>query len=225
MGVAMKKYLFSLIFSVVLYAENPVSFSALGDVVYNDIAKFEQLKALASMRDYIPLIDRYIEAAEKSKTMGFAVDTKKPSVTAKAYLDELRTLSTEHDTIVSGARERFEEAIQDEDGETVSAMITIGIIDPQVYSTQLIQYYEEFSEEQNLTVIEPLYRDYEHTLTVDQNRSKSDNTEISSKEALLKRMRATEKARSEALERSVSEEREREKQKVMNEQKKELGIK
>ena len=224
MGVAMKKYLFSLIFSVVLYAENPVSFSALGDVVYNDIAKFEQLKALASMRDYIPLIDRYIEAAKKSKTMGFAVDTKKPSVTAKAYLDELRTLSTEHDTIVSGARERFEEAMQDEDGETVSAMITIGIIDPQVYSTQLIQYYEEFSEEQNLTVIEPLYRAYEHTMAEDQNRSKSVNAEISSKEALLQRMRATEKARSEALERSVSEEREREKQKVMNEQKKELGI-
>lgn len=224
MGVTMKKYLFTLIFSVVLYAENPVSFAALGDIVYNDTAKFEQLKELASMRDYIPLIDTYIEAAENNKTMGFAVDAKKPSVNAKAYLNQLRALSTEHDTIISGARERFEEAIQDEDGETVTAMISIGIIDPQAYNNQLIQYYEEFSEEQNLTVIEPFYRAYERTLTDDENSTQSVDAEALRKEALLKRMRATEKARSEALERSVTEEKEREKKKVMNEQKKELGM-
>ncbi len=224
MGFTMKKYLFSLIFSLALYAQNPVSFSALGDVIYNDIAKFEQLKELASMRDYIPVIDKYIEAAEKSKTMGFAVDTKKPSVTAKAYLDELRTLSAEHDSIMLGARQRFEEAMQDEDSETLTKLIMIGIIDPLAYNSQLIQYYEEFAEEQNLSVIEPLYSDYERTLANDQNASKNVNSEALKKEELLKRMRATEKARSDALARSVNEESEREKQKVMNEQKKELGI-
>ena len=220
----MNKYLFSLIFSLALYAQNPVAFSALGDVVYNDIAKFEQLKELSSMRDYIPVVDDYIEAAKKSKTMGFAVDAKDQSITAKAYLNMLRVLSAEHDSIMSGARERFEEAMQDEDGETVTAMIKIGIIDPQVYNSQLVQYYEEYAEEQNLSVIEPLYREYERRLADDQNRSKSFNTEALKKEELLKRMRATEKARSEALERSVSEESEREKRKVMNDQKKELGI-
>jgi hypothetical protein len=176
------------------------------------------------MRDYIPLIDTYIESAEQNKTMGFAVDAKKPSVNAKSYLNGLRTLSTEHDAIVSGARERFEEAMEDEDGETITAMITIGIIDTQTYDSELVQYYEEFSEEQNLTVIEPLYSAYQRTLAEDQNRSKRVSNETLRKESLVKRMRETEKARSEALERSVSEEREREKQKVMNEQKKELGM-
>lgn len=224
MDMVMKKLLLTLLISVSLYGQNPVAFAALGDVIYNDLPKFEQLSSLAAMRDFKPMIDDYIQAASESKKLGFAVDRNEGSADPKGYLTKLRTLSTEHDAIILNARTRFEEAMEDAESETLTKMIAIGIVDPQDYKSRLVQYYEDYGEEQNLSAIEPLYREHLLDLAREQNSTKGGDTEAMKKEELLKRMRATEKASNDALTRSVREECEREKQNVMNEQKKALGI-
>ncbi|MCJ7764717.1 MAG: hypothetical protein MUP09_02130 [Thiovulaceae bacterium] len=250
----MKKLLLALFMSISLFAQNPISFAALGDVIYNDLPKFEQVGNLAVMRDSKPLIDDYIQEAGVSREMGLAVDKNDKSSDPKAYLKALRILSTKHDTIVLNAGKRFEEAMQDEDSETVIKMITIGIVNPQDYKSKLIRYYEDHGEDENLSVIEPFYKKHLLALTREQNVSKRgdteavnnvelikhmrasekashdasvrsvDDTEAVNNEELIKRMRATERARHDALVRSVNEESRREKQKVLDEQKKALGI-
>ncbi|MBU1626414.1 hypothetical protein KKB18_03520 [bacterium] len=221
----MKKLLLALLISFSVYAQNPVIFAALGDVIYNDVDKFGKLSNLPAMRDFKPAIDEYLILADKSKKMGFAVDSNDGSGDAKVYLKELRSLSTKHDTIVLNARKRFEEAIQDQDSETMSSMIKIGIVNPKDYKNQLIQYYEDYSEDQNLSVIEPLYKEYKFKLSCEENASKSGAEAAKNAEAeVVNRMRATDKASKEALTRSVKEECDREKQSVIQEQKKALGV-
>lgn len=222
----MKKYLLLLTMTLSLFAQNPKSFAALGDVIYDDIAKFEQLKQMPSMQEFTPEIDSYIALAKQTKKMGFAVDAKESDVNAKEYLKALRQLSTEHDVIIINSRTRFQEALSDEDGETINAMVNNGVIKTEDYEAELIRYYEEFNEDQNLSSLEVMYNHYISTLKKDDNRSSlsAAQKEARENEARIKRMREQNKAKIEALETSVQEEKEREKQKVLNEQKRELGI-
>ncbi len=220
----MKKFLLTLLISVSLYAQNPVIYAALGDVIYNDVDKFGKLADLAAMHDYKPTIEDYLKSVENSKKTGFAVDRNETTSDAKAYLKELRLLSTKHDTIVLNAHKRFEEAMQDEDSETITNMIKIGIVSPEEYKNQLVQYYEDYAEDQNLSIIEPMYKEYKFNLANEENASKSGNAEAAKNEEVVNRMRASDKASKAALKRSVKEECEREKQNVMQEQKKALGV-
>lgn len=224
----MKTILATLLLSLSLYGQNPTAFAGLGDVIYNDMDMFERLGKLDAMHDQKETIEAYIDAAKANKDLGFALDAKNEPATSERYLKELRRLSAEHDTVMTIARERFQEAISDEDSTTITGMIEIGAVDPKQYKSELIHYYEEFSEEQNLSVIEPLYTEYQRSLPRDQNLSGSVSTPAEpdawKKEELLKRMRAQQKAKSEAVERAVREEEAREKEKVMEKQKKELGL-
>ena len=221
----MKKILLSLLVSLTLSAQNPVAFSALGDVIYNDISKFEGLGKMDVMHDSRAMIDDYIQAATQSKKMGYALDENASQVDSESYLKELRALSTEHDAIVAKARERFEEAMTDEDSETINKLIHYGVIDPENYKNELIHYYEEFGEDQNLTSIEAFYKAHIASLKKDTNQTRFETQrDARENEARIKRMRAKNKAVTEALEKSVKEEKEREKKKVLNEQKKELGL-
>ncbi len=222
----MKRYLLLLTVTLSLLAQNPKSFAALGDVIYDDIAKFEKLKQIASMHEFAADIDSYIALAKQTQKIGFAIDAKDSAVDAKQYLKALRQLSTEHDAIIVSSRARFKEAMSDEDGVTINAMIHCGVIKIDDYEDALIRYYEEFSEDQNLSSLEVMYNRYADNLNKDKNSSSlsAAQREARENEARIKRMREQNKAKTDALESSVKEEKEREKQKVLNEQKKELGI-
>ena len=221
----MKKYLLLLTVTLTLFAQNPKSFAALGDVIYDDVDKFENLKNLASMQDFQAAIDTYIASADTTKKMGFAVDAKESSVDGKSYLKALRALSIERDAIILSSRDRFKEAMTDEDGITINGMLGYGVIDSENYKTELISYYEEFGEDQNLSNVEPLYMQHLASLKKDNNTSLSQaQREARENEARVKRMRAKNKANEEALARSVEEQQKRDKMNVLNEQKKALGL-
>ena len=221
----MKKYLLLLTLTLTLFAQNPKSFAALGDVIYDDVAKFENLKSLASMQDMQTSIDAYIVSANAAKKMGFALDAKEGSVDGKSYLKELRKLSIERDAIVLSSRDRFKEAMTDEDGITINAMVGYGIIDSENYKNELINYYEEFGEDQNLSYVQPVYSAHLASLVKETNTSLTqDQLDAIENEARIQRVRAKKKQKEDALARSVEEQEKRDKEDVLNEQKKALGL-
>ena len=227
----MKKYLLLLTLSLSLFAQNPKSFAALGDVLYDDVNKFENLKEMASMQEFRVAIESYIASAGKTKKMGFAIDAQKAEekkdtpIDGKEYLKALRELSTGHDTIIVNSRTRFKEALNDEDGLTVNGMVDYGLIDTDNYKDELVHYYEEFAEDQNLSALDLMYTKHTNRFK-DNNSTGHSNAQRTAREneASIKRMRAQDKAKNDALVKSVQEEKEREKKKVLNEQKRELGI-
>ena len=105
-------------------------------------------------------------------------------------------------------------------------MINCGVINTDDYKDELVHYYEEFYEDQNLSTLEAMYADYTANLKKDDNATRLSEAqrEARENEEQIQRMRETNRLKQESLERSVQEEKEREKKKVLNEQKKELGI-
>jgi len=221
----MKHFFILLTLTLTLFAQTPKSFAALGDVIYNDISTFEKLKGLASMQEFSGAIESYVVAADKAKKMGYSVDAKDGSVKAEDYLAALRKLSVEHDAIVDNSTKRFSEAMHDEDGETVNAMINYGVIDTDDYKKDLVNYYEEFSEDQNLSSLDAFYAKHLASLVKDTNKTLTQKQlEQRDNEENIKRMRAHSEAKKTAFEKSVKDEQSREKAKVLETQKKELGL-
>ncbi len=222
----MKHLLLLLAITFTLFAQNPKSFAALGDVIYDDVETFEKLKSLPSMQAFSGAINQYIADTHQAKEIGFLVDAKDKSIDAKTYLAKLRKLSVAHDTIMEKSTKHFKEALSDEDGETINAMIAYGVIDTEDYDKELINYYEEFHEDQNLSSLNALYLKYLSTLVKEKPTALTEaQREELENEANIKRMRAKKQAKDAAFSKSVKEEQNREKKKVLDEQKKALGIK
>jgi len=222
----MKLLFILLTLSLALWAKNPLSFATLGDVVYNDAKKFDEIKELEAMHDIRVAINNYIKLANDTKKLGFSVDNKEKGVDAKGYLKRLRTLSAEHDVIITQVRKRFSEAMSDEDSHTVNTMVEHGVIDPVNYEKELVTYYEEYREDYNLSALKSIYEQYlintKSTQKVDSESSETRNQR--SNDAALERARAQRKLKQENLEREVQEEQTREKKRVLREQKEALGI-
>ena len=221
------KFLFLLLtLSLALWAKNPLSFATLGDVVYNDAKKFEEIKELEAMHDIRIAISNYVKLANDTKKLGFSVDNKDKGANAKSYLKSLRKLSAAHDVIDIKVQKRFNEAINDEDSHTVNAMVQYGVIDSVNYEKQLITYYEEFNEDYNLSALKGIYE--QHLIntksTQKVNSESSETRDQRSNTAALERARANRKLKQENLEREVQEEQDREKKRVLREQKEALGI-
>ena len=221
----MKKYLLLLLTALTLLAENPKSFSALGDVIYDNVETFKELESLSVMTPYNKDIEGYIKEAKRVKKMGFALDAKEEGVVAKEYLAALRALSVKHDKVIQFSRSSFKEAIEKEDATTVNYMIVNGVIDPTDYQSELINFYEEFGEDNNLSGITDMHEKYVKATHDDSNvtRESQASRDARDKRESIERFEATLKAKNKALEDSVAEEKEREKKKVLATQKEELG--
>ena len=219
-GSQMKIYILLLISALTLFAQNPKSFAVLGDVIYDDVETFQTLKSLPSMLEYKEELSTYIISAKKIKKVGYKVDEKEGNVTKKSYLEMLRKLSKEHDAIDMSVKKCFKNAITDEDSETINTMVGLGVVDPTDFKGDLINYYEEFGEDHNLSNIKSMYETY----AIPKQKNIDPATNVNKNEERIKRMRAKTKAKEEALTKSVTEEKEREKAKVLSTQKEELGI-
>jgi len=216
----MKTYILLLLSTLTLCAQNPKSFAVLGDVIYDDVSTFQTLKSFPPMSQYKEELNTYIISANKTKKIGYKVDVKESSITKKNYLEMLRKLSKKHDAIDMSVKKCFANAITDEDSATINTMVGLGVIDPTDYKGDLINYYEEFGEDHNLSNIKSMYELYVIPKHKDTNNTKN----VNKNEERIKRMRAKAKAKDEALVKAVSEEKKREKAKVLSAQKEELGI-
>ena len=222
----MKKYIVLLLTALTLFAENPKSFAALGDLVFDDVETFQQLESLPVMASHTKELDAYIKEANRVKKMGFALDAKEDGVVAKEYLAALRKLSAQHDKVIQFSRSTFSEAIEKEDTATVNYMVVSGVIDPENYRSELINFYEEFGEDNNLSGITAMHDEYVKATHDDSNVTRESQAikEAREKRENIERFEATLKAKDKALETSVAEEKAREKEKVLATQKEELGL-
>ncbi len=220
----MKKLSLLLLLTFTLFAQNPHSFDTLGDVIYDDADKFENLKDLQAMHDLKKPISEYIKLAKTTKKLGFSVDEKKGD--AKVYLKSLRQLSLKHDKIILSIRKLFSEAIHDEDSHTVNMMVKYDVIDIVEHEKELLNYYEEFNEDHNLSALDNMYAQHLVNVGKENNSSKKHNSQNRQTvdEATLARIRASRRQKQEALEKSVRQEQEREKKRVLKEQKEALGL-
>ncbi len=152
----MLKILFLSLFATLLVAQNPTIYSALGNVVYDNVEKIKKLKNIESYSKDKQMIDIYIENVNKSKDVGYSIESGDESVDKIRYLKEIRVLSKTNDFFHRKALSTFNLSMKNRDDEHLVQIIDTGLIDIQKYKKEIVKYYitqcgdiEELLEDSN----------------------------------------------------------------------------
>ncbi len=219
----MKKLLILFLFTTFLWAQNPQAYAALGDVIYDNAKGIEKLQNIKSFEVFQPKIQKYLQDVAQTKKYGFALDSNKKSSTKKEYLNKLRELSKTNDFFVRSARSTYRSALQNNDSQLFSKLLNTGLIDIKANLAQIKTYYEQHSDEVNATEYVKNFFDEDERLKQEALKLKKPRiTKEQLEEQRIKRIRANDRAKREALKKALDEEAIRKKIKIREEQKKEL---
>jgi len=217
-----KIFLFFLL-SIVLYAQNPKAFSALGDIIYNNVDKIQKLENIEDYAVYKKKIQEYVTDVKKLKSDGFALDegiyTKKMQ-----YLNELRKLSQTNDFFVRSVKRNLDLAIENNNSKFFTQLINAGLLDEKKSKNKIIDYYFAHSNEVNATGLIQKYLDEDKKLRAKKEYKKSLLKRKKLRELeKIRRIREKDKLEQQKLEEQLNKEVQKKKLKIREEQKKELS--
>jgi hypothetical protein len=219
----MHKILLLIILSIVLYAQNPKAFSALGDVIYNNVDKIQKLANIDDYGVYKKKIEEYVSAVRKVKKEGFALDEGFNS-NKMDYLNKLRKLSQTNDFFVRSAKRNLDIAIENENSKLFSQLINTGLIDEKKSKNKIIDYYFAHSDDVNATGLIQKYLVNDKRLRAKKEHKKSLLKSKKLRELeKIRRIRKNDRLEQEKLEQQLNQEVQKKKLEIRQEQKKELS--
>ncbi|QOP42774.1 hypothetical protein FJR45_01935 [Sulfurimonas sediminis] len=219
----MHKILFLLILTTLLAAQNPKAFSALGDIVYNNIDKIQKLTNIDEYAPYEKKIQEYAAAVKKLKKEGFSLD--EGVVKDKMhYLNRLRELSRTNDFFVRSVKRNLDLAIENENSKLFTKLANSGLIDEKRSKNKILDYYFAHSDDVNTTGIIQKYLDEDKKLQAKKERKKSLLQRKKERELeKIQRIRKKDKLEQKKLEEQLNKEVQKKKLQIREEQKKELS--
>lgn len=219
----MKKIIITLLCTTFLFANNPIVYAALGDVIYNNVDKINNLKSISQYSAEIDKIDKYVSSVEKTKKSGFSIERGEKKINKIDYLNSLRKLSKTNDYFVRSAKKNFKQAISKEDSLLFSKIVNSGLVDTQKYKEKIINYYFEHAEDINASGIIQSYLDEDKKLKAKKEiQVKHYQSKKMREEAKIRRIRKEDKEKQEALEKKLDAELKAKKRQIREEQKSEL---
>ncbi len=219
----MYKILLLLLLSLTLYAQNPKAFSALGDIIYNNVGKIEKLENIDDYEIYKKKIQEYVIEVKKVKKDGFALDERINDNKMK-YLNKLRKLAQTNDFFVRSAKRNLDLAIENENSKLFSQIINTGLIDEKQSKNKIIDYYFAHSNEVNASGLIQKYLDNDKKLRAKKEYKKSLLKSKKWREMQkIKRIRKNDKLQQEKLEQQLNQEVQKKKLEIRQEQKRELS--
>ena len=221
----MKIIIFLSLFGTLLLAQNPKVYSALGDVIYNNVDSISKLQNIDSYTLYDSKIQKYTADVSAAKSVGFALDQGDKSIDKMSYLKNLRLLSKVNDFYMRDSKATFEKSMKNEDSLLFSQIINTGLIDTQKYKDEIINYYMFHAEDINASGVIQTYLDEDEAL---RKKRLANMKKYKSKSQLqaekIKRIRDKDKKQQAAVEKSLQEEVDRKKIEIRVNQKKELAL-
>lgn len=219
----MRKLILISLFTTLLFSQNPNVYSALGDVIYNNVDKIEKLEDIKEFSLYTKKIEQYVQKVKTTKEVGYKIEKGDKNFDKKVYLSNLRALSKDNDFFHRTAKKFYDSSIQNENSQLFSQMINSGLIDTQEHKQEIIDYYFMHQEDINASGLIESYLDEDAKLRA---RKEAELKKIKSKKQRelekIERIRAKDKKEQEALERKLQKELDKKKQEVLEEQKREL---
>lgn len=219
----MKIILFITLFTLEIFAINPKVYSALGDKLYDNLEHIDRLQTNIEFKMYKKEISEYIFNVKSLKGIGFMIDKGESNISKNEYLKNLRKLSKTNDFFVKTANKIFQKSIRKENSKEFLNMINTGLIDTDRHKNLIKEYYYDHKDELDIsgTVIEKF-------IEKDKKQKKSVHvgpTKEELQKAKVERIRAKDRAKQKAISKSIEEELLKKKQKIREEQKKELRTK
>jgi len=221
----MKKILLFCIISLSLFAQsidslsNPKVYSALGDEIYDNVYKIQKLKQIEKYGSFILKIDAYLSKVAEAKKLGYAVESGQKLDERLDYLDRIRKLSQENSYFFKSAYSSFQSAIDTQNSKIFLSIVNSGMINAQKNSKKIINYYKKHSDEIDSTgIIQNLIDEVKNK----KNKKYTKKVKSLTNKAKVKRIREADKYNQEALEKKLSDEVAKKKEKIKQEQEREL---
>ena len=222
-----KLFLITLLTSLLFSQDtNPKVYSALGNVIYDNVTNISKLKSIPIFKKQINKIKKYTVDVTNTKRLGFAVMSDNNVTKRLGYLSKLRELSKVNDSFVRDVKNNFKYSIVNKDNELFIALVNSGLLDIKLYKKEIMDYYVPNRDDINSSGIIQNYLDADLKLIKRRdkyNKKKSDKEQ--KKLAKIKRIRAKDLAQQEAIKKALEEDVANKKAKILKEQKRELGIK
>jgi len=221
----MKNIILLFAFCAFLFAKNPNIYAVLGDVIYDNAVKIEKLKTVSEYVESLDMLNKYLEDVNKTKEMGFKVQSGDKSVNTKEYLNKLRELSKTNDFFVRQVYKTYKTALETEDSWLLTQMINSGLMDTDKYKDEIVKYYMTHSDVMDTEGVIQKYLDEDEKLRKQQEalREKSALSKEEMQRARIKRLRENDKLKQEAVQKSLEQEVSKEKTKIRENQLKELS--
>jgi len=216
----MKNILLLAFISIALYAQNPKVYSSLGDVIYDNLDKIESLKKIDNYKTFSFKIDQYSKDVDKTKKLGFAIESGEMVKTKLEYLDKLRELSNINDYFFRSAYISFEKSIDNQDNNLFIDIVNTGMIDTKKNKVKILNYYNLHSEDINSSGLIQNMIDEEKTKKTKKKSYYKTKKQID--EAKIRRIRASDKYKREMMEQKLQKELELKKEKIRKDQEREL---
>lgn len=220
----MYKILLFLLLPLLVFAQNPKVYSALGDVIYDNVQDIAKLAKIDEYKIYSAKIKKYVNAVVLTKRMGFSIENEELGVDKKAYLNRLRELSKDNDFFLRLVDRSFKESLKNQNSLLFYSVINSGLLNTQKYKKDIIDYYFKHSDEMNTTGLIQQYLDEDAKLKAKREAQKRRYKSKKQRELeRIRRIRQKDKEQQERLEKELDEKLRKEKEKIREYQKEELS--
>ncbi len=219
----MKKIIFITFFATILLAHNPKVYSALGDVIYDNVNKISKLEDIQQYEIYSDKIAQYRYDVENTKIYGLAIEAGDTNIDKKEYLNKLRTLSQSNDFFIRSVKRKFKTSLEEEDSLLFSKLINSGLLDTKANKDEIINYYFSHVEDINASGVIQTYLDNDAKLRAKKEaQRKLYKTKQMKEEERIARIRKIDKEKQAELEKKLEDEVVRKKLEIRENQKNEL---
>ncbi|EQB39221.1 hypothetical protein M947_07010 [Sulfurimonas hongkongensis] len=214
----MVKRLILLLLATFLSA-NPKIYSALGDVIYNNVEIIESLKKISEFKEQEAQIDEYVKSVYAAKEMGFSIEEGTQEIDKKKYLKTIRELSKINDMFFRLAQNMYKESIEQENTLLWSKLINSGLIDTQKHKDEVLEFYFEHSKDIDEEGVIQKFLDQEKKLKTKSTKKNDDLLmKKEAQEEKIKRIREKDKLKQEAIQKALEEELKKKKTQIRSNQ-------
>jgi hypothetical protein len=220
----MKKIFLLILLTSFLLAQNPKIYSALGDVVYDNVDKISKLKKTASFTKYTEKINNYIIDVNKTKKIGFSTLLDDKNSDKSSYLSKLRELSKTNDFFIRNVKNNFKLAILNSDNALFTNMINSGLLDTKYFKKSIIDYYISHKNDiNNSDIVQQCINEESKLIKIKKKQKIKKLQKEQIQKAKIRRIRAKDLAEHEAIKRTLEADVAKKKEAIFKKQKRELS--
>jgi len=206
----------------VVVEKAPSVYSALGDIIYGNIDSIVKLKELDTFKSFSEKINNYSKNVEKSKAIGFDIESGNKNIDEATYLETLRTLSKENDYFVRSVNSAYKSSIEKHNNRLFLETVNSGLLDTDKNRDQIVEYYLKNSKDINASGVIQKYLDEDAKLKIKKKSYDYAKAKKLRDEAKVRRIREDDKKKQAELEKELTEEVKQKKLEIRENQKKEL---
>ena len=219
----MKFFILTGLLSGLLWAQeavHPKVYESLGNEIYSNAAHIEKLKTLDLYTQYTNTIDTYISDVNKTKILGYQVESGNRKNIKLEYLNQLRKHKKVNDYFIRSAQSAFKSALDSKDNILFVGIVNSGLLDTSKNRKAIMNYYKMHKKDMNPQGIMQIFLDEEEA-SKNKKYFKS-KTKKQIQEEKIARLRKNDILDKAALEKKLSDALKAEKAEIRKEQEREL---